>query len=115
MSIALCICAFGQDSIPTVDAEAGPCSVEFTAYDGSGHTVYGAQIQVHVEYGIFGLRQLDLQVGTDAPRKARFEGLPDDTDGALFFEADTDELKGVAVYYPSWECHATHSLYMGRL
>jgi hypothetical protein len=114
LSIALCIGAFGQDSIPTVDAEAGPCSVEFTAYDGSGHPVYGAQIQVHVDYGIFGLRQLDLQVGTDADGRARFEGLPDDTDGVLFFEANTDRLKGVAVYYPAFECRGRHTIFMAE-
>lgn len=110
----MCIRSIAQSSVPTVDGEAGPCSVEFSARDGNGSPVHAAQIQVHIKYGLFGLRQLDLQVATDAQGKARFDGLPDDTDGVLFFEASTDELQGVAAYYPSSECHARHSIYMGN-
>ncbi|MGE5109786.1 MAG: hypothetical protein ACM3JB_02940 [Acidobacteriaceae bacterium] len=100
--------------VPTLDGGSGPCSVEFTVTDGSGGPVYDAQISVEIDYGFMGLRHLDLQVATNQNGKARFVGLPDSTDGALFFEATTDTLRGVAVADPNSECHARHGIYMAR-
>ena len=98
--------------IPTIDGEAGPCSVELTAVDLDGEPVYAADIQVHVEYGLFGFRKLDLEAGTDADGKARFEGLPHEPHDALYFEALTDKLRGVAVFDPRYECHGEHVILM---
>lgn len=104
----------GKEGVPTVDGEAGPCSVEFMVIDANGGRVYAANIQVHIDYGLFGVRKLDLQVGTNSDGLARFTGLPDSTDGVLYFEAFTDELKGVAVADPTEDCHAQHDIYMGK-
>ncbi len=103
---------FGQNTVPTVDGGAGPCSVEFTATDTKGAFVSNAQISVHVEYGFLGARKLDQQVTTDSHGKARFVGLPERTDGALYFEASKGSLKGVATVDPNTECHAKHGIYM---
>ena len=105
----------GQVPVPVVDGESGTCSVELTAIQGAGAPVFGATIQVHVEYGFLNLRRLDLEVITNADGRARFEGLPDDTDGVLYFEASKQqELRGVAVYYPPSECHGHHYLFMSE-
>jgi hypothetical protein len=106
--------AQAKSPVPTVDGESGPCSVEFTVTDGSGAPVYNAQINVEIDYGFMGLRHLDLQVATNQNGKARFIGLPDSTDGALFFQATADTLRGVAVADPNSECHARHGIYMAR-
>ncbi len=104
--------SFGQTGVPTVDGGAGPCSVEFTVTDANGTLVSNAQISVHVEYGFLGSRKLDLQVATDTHGKARFVGLPEKTDTALFFEATKGALKGVATDDPNTECEAHHGIYM---
>lgn len=106
------MCVFGQNTVPTVDGGAGPCSVEFTVTDSNGALVSNAQITVHVEYGFLGTRQLDLQVATDSHGKARFVGLPEKTDTALFFEATKGALRGVATDDPNTECEAHHAMYM---
>lgn len=103
---------FGQSAVPTVDGGAGPCSVEFTATDTNGAPVSNAQIAVHIEYGFLGAHKLDLQVATDSRGKARFVGLPDKTDSALFFEATKGSLRGVATDDPNTECEARHGIYM---
>ena len=100
--------------MPTIDGEAGPCSLELTAVDVDGEPVYGADIQVHIDYGLFGLRKLDLEAGTDADGKARFEGLPDEPHDALYFEAFTGKLRGVAVFDPRAECHGEHVVLMAE-
>lgn len=104
--------ASGQSAIPTVDGGAGPCSVEFIVTDGSGALVSNAQISVHIEYGFLGAHKLDLQVATGTHGKARFVGLPEKTDSALFFEATKGNLRGVATDDPNTECEAKHGIYM---
>jgi hypothetical protein len=96
--------------VPVVNGEAGPCSVEFTVTDGAGRRVYDARIHVHIEYGLLGLRTLDLEIGTNANGMARFEGLPEDPDGVLFFRAKKGKLRGFAFYYPNEECHGKHHI-----
>ncbi|MDT8068820.1 MAG: hypothetical protein ROO76_11720 [Terriglobia bacterium] len=116
---ALIVCggstnASAQDTVPTVDGAAGPCTVEFTATGPNGAPVSNARIRVHVSYGFLGGRQLDLQVATDSHGRARFIGLPESVDGGLFFEATTDTLRGVATDDPNTECHAKHGIYMAK-
>lgn len=96
--------------IPVIDAEAGPCSVEFTVTDIAGRGLYAARIKVHIEYGLFGLRQLDLEVATNADGMARFEALPESTDGALFFRASKGPMRGFAFYSPDEECTGKHTI-----
>ncbi len=100
--------------VPVVDGEAGPCSVEFTVTNGAGRRIYGAQITVHIEYGFLGLQRLDLEVGTNVAGLARFEGLPESTDGVLFFRAKKGSLRGYAFYYPNHQCQAKHAIIMTR-
>ena len=106
------LCALSQNTVPTVDGAAGPCSVEFTATDAKGALISNAQISVHMEYGFLGAHKLDLQVETDSHGKARFVGLPDKIDTGLFFEATKGTLKGVATVDPTTECEAHHGIYM---
>ena len=114
LACMLVVLAGGQEPVPVVDGDSGPCSVEFTALDGDGKPVYNAEITVHIEYGFLGLKELDLRVTTNLDGVARFRGLPEDSDGAFFFEAFTDSLRGVAVYDPDQECHGRHHIYMAK-
>jgi hypothetical protein len=62
--------------VPTVDADLGPCSVDFTVTDQKFHPLYNAQIRVHFKYGFWGMKRMDLQIGTNSAGKARVKGLP---------------------------------------
>jgi hypothetical protein len=41
---------------------------------------------------------------------ARFDGLPENPDGVLFFRAEQGRLRGFAFYDPSQECHGRHAI-----
>lgn len=100
-------------SIPTVDGGEGPCHVQFKATDGAGNPVGNARISVQAEWGLFGSHKLDLTVLTDKNGMARFIGLPDKTDGILYFQANKGNLQGVATVFVDNECKSEHALYMG--
>lgn len=68
---------FAQDVIiPTVDAEVGPCIVDFTVTDRIHKPIYGAMIRTKFKYGFWGVRRMDLVVYTNSDGHARFAGLP---------------------------------------
>ena len=100
--------AAAKPAVPTVDADAGSCSVTFKVNDARGKRIYNAGIKVHLEHGFLGSHQDDLQVSTNTKGEARFEGLPDSTDGALFFRAGKGDMRGYGFYSPDHECHAQH-------
>jgi hypothetical protein len=62
--------------VPSVDAGLGTCSVGFTITNQDFQPLYNAQIHVHFKYGLWGMKHMDLQVGTDSAGKARVSGLP---------------------------------------
>jgi hypothetical protein len=101
-------------TIPSVDGGAGQCSVDFTVRDSAGKPVYGANIRVHIAYGFMGLHKLDLEVGTNADGKARFQGLPSKVKDVLFFRASKGDLTGSASYDPAQECTAKHDIVLEK-
>ena len=96
--------------IPTIDADAGECSVEFTVLDPHGKPVPDAVIRLTADYGFMGLSDLDLSLRTNAKGRGRFDGLPDKTDGVLYFAASSGEMKGVAVANPQSSCQIHHAI-----
>ena len=62
--------------VPSVNAELGPCTVDFTVTDRIHKPIYGAIIQTRFKYGIWGFRSMNLVVYTNSDGRARVEGLP---------------------------------------
>ena len=94
-------------TIPVVDGALGSCSADFTVRDAAGAPVYNAKIRVHIAYGFMNAHKLDLEVGTNADGKARFEGLPNKLKhGGLTFYASHDVQEGSAFIDPATTCKA---------
>ena len=94
-------------TIPIIDGGLGSCTADFTVTDAAGAPVYNAKIRVHIAYGFLNAHKLDLEVGTNADGKARFEALPNKLKhGGLTFNASHDEEEGSAFVDPSTTCKA---------
>ena len=117
---AACLTAGAQNAkpdwkkVPVIDGGAGRCSVDFNVTDTAGKPVYDARINVHIAYGFMGVRKLDLQLGTNADGKARFQGLPEKVRQPLTFVASEDDLEGTATYDPAVECSAKHDIVLEK-
>ncbi len=102
--------AVDAHTVPVVDGGIGPCSVAFTIKDNMGAPVYNAKIRVHIAYGFFSARKLDLEVGTNIDGKARFDGLPNRVKRTLLFEASQGGREGEASYDPADGCKAERAV-----
>jgi hypothetical protein len=83
-------------SVPAIDAGIGSCTADFTVNDSSNAPIYNAKITVHIAYGTWSIRKLDLEVSTNVDGKARFTGLPNRLKRGLFFEASEGDRQAEA-------------------
>ena len=100
-------------SVPTVKANLGACSVDFTVSQKLNHPLYNAQVSVRIAYGFLGVKKMELQIGTDSEGKARFEGLPSEVhDPPLRFVVKHNGRTKTVDYWPRVRCHAEYSVIM---
>ena len=112
--LLMSVSAFSQTpdahSIPVIDGGIGPCSADFTITDNAGAPIYNAKITVHIAYGTWSVRKLDLQVSTNVDGKARFTGLPNKLKRGLYFEATEGDRQAEAFDDPTKTCAAQFPL-----
>jgi hypothetical protein len=102
-----------QVPVPQVNANLGPCTVEFTVSQGSRKPLYNAEISVNISYGFMGMKKMDLKVGTNNEGKARFVGLPEKVHKPpLAFVVRDKGLSKTVNYWPSVKCQARYSVVM---
>ena len=117
LSLALGGWAFARPknmAVPAVNANLGPCSVDFTVSQSTNQPLYNAQISVNIAYGLFGMKKMDLQIGTNSQGKARFEGLPPNVHNPpLTFVVKHKGWTKDVDYWPQVRCHAQYSVILG--
>ena len=97
-------------SVPSVDAAIGTCAADFTVTDADGKPVYNAKVRVHIAYGTFSIRKLDLEVATNVDGKARFTGLPNRLKRPLVFQASEGDREAQATNDVEKTCTAQLTL-----
>jgi hypothetical protein len=103
-----------QVPVPQVNANLGPCTVDFTVSQGTNQPLYNAEISVKIAYGFMGVKKMDLKVGTNNEGKARFVGLPEKVRRPpLTFVVRAKGLSKTVNYWPSVKCQASYSVVMG--
>jgi hypothetical protein len=99
--------------VPQVNANLGPCTVDFTVSQGSNQPLFNAEISVKISYGFMGMKKMDLKVGTNSEGKARFVGLPEKVHNPpLSFVVSSKGLSKTVNYWPSVKCQARYAVVM---
>ena len=102
-----------QQPVPQVNADLGPCTVDFTVSQSGNHPLYNAEISVNIAYGFMGMKKMDLRVGTNNEGKARFVGLPEKVHNPpLVFIVRAKGLSKRVNYWPNVKCRARYSVVM---
>lgn len=99
--------------VPQVNANLGPCTVDFTVSEKADQPLYNAEISVKIAYGFMGMKKMDLKVGTNNEGKARFVGLPEKVHNPpLAFVVNSKGLTKTVNYWPSVKCQARYAVIM---
>ncbi len=97
--------------VPQVNANLGPCTVDFTVSEKANRPLFNAEISVKIAYGFMGVKKMDLKVGTNDEGKARFVGLPEKVHNPpLSFVVSAKGLTKTVNYWPSVKCQARYSV-----
>ncbi|HXH49137.1 MAG TPA: hypothetical protein VNM47_07305 [Terriglobia bacterium] len=116
LSLLFAAAAFASQQsvpVPQVNANLGPCTVDFTVSQGSNQPLYNAEISVKIAYGFMGMKKMDLKVGTNSEGKARFVGLPEKVHNPpLAFVVSAKGLTKTVNYWPSVKCQARYAVVM---
>jgi hypothetical protein len=95
--------------VPSISADLGPCSARFTVTDGT-KPIYNAKVRTRIKYGAFGIRKLDLEVGTDSNGKAAVVKLPNLTKQPITFEIEKDTVSRTVLFDPAEKCDAAYKV-----
>ncbi len=100
--------------VPVVNGGAGPCSADFVVTDSSKKGLYDAKIRIQIKYGFWGMRRLDMEVGTNSDGKARFEGLPEKIKKPAGFQVRHGDQTESVPFNPESNCHPRHEIVLGE-
>ena len=99
--------------VPQVNANLGPCTVDFTVSQKANQPLFNAEISVKIAYGFMGMKKMDLKVGTNSEGRARFVGLPEKVHRPpLEFVVRAKGMTKTVNYWPSVKCQARYSVEM---
>ncbi len=101
----IAISVFAAD-MPQLNADAGPCWVEFTVTDAAAKPAYLAKIHTVVRYGFMSKRKTELDLQTDTNGKGKFTGLPHDVKKPLEFDLTYKDASKTVTHDPASNCHA---------
>lgn len=90
-----------------ISADLGSCSALIAVTDNNSKPLYGAKINTRVQYGLLGVKKLDLEAFTGADGKVKIVNLPDTLKKPMYIHITKDEKEETVEFKPSLRCHAT--------
>ena len=106
--------ALAQVSPPLaeISADLGACSALLTVTGPDGKPVYSARVTARVQYGMMGVKKLDLEAFTGADGRLKIVRLPDSLKKPLVIHVGKDSLQEVVEFKPEERCHAEFDVHL---
>lgn len=100
----------GEDRVPSVSAQVGPCTASFTVLDAASKPIYNASVHLDLVYGFMNRRGSDLEVYTDDKGQARLEGLPRKLKRPVDITIRARDKVKTVMFDPSVDCHPSYEV-----
>jgi hypothetical protein len=89
-----------------ISADLGSCSAELFVTGPDTKPVYGAKVTTHIQYGMMGIKKLDLSAYTDAQGHLKLTHLPLTLKKPLYIHVAKDDKEQIVSFKPESECEA---------
>jgi hypothetical protein len=89
-----------------ISADLGECSATLTVTSPDGKPVYGAKMQARVQYGVMGVKRLDLEAYTDANGHLKITHLPLTLKKPLYIHVQKADKEQILNFRPESGCEA---------
>ena len=90
-----------------ISADLGPCSALVTVTGADSKPVYAAKITARVQYGVMGVKKLDLEAYTGQDGKLKITRLPETLKKPMIIHVTKDDKADQVEFKPGERCHAT--------
>ena len=84
----------------------GSCSAEFTVTTPDQKPVYAAKMLARIQYGLMGVKRLDLEAYTDAQGHLKITKLPEVVKKPLYIHLQKGDKEQIVTFRPEANCHA---------
>lgn len=90
-----------------ISAEMGPCSALINVTGADSKPLYGAKITTRIQYGLMGVKRLDLEAYTGSNGQVKITHLPEVLKKPMYIHVDKGNLGDEVEFKPNLRCHAT--------
>jgi hypothetical protein len=105
---ALRMAASQSQAVPAeISADLGPCSALITVTGADSNPIYGAKITARVQYGVWGVKKLDLEAFTGVDGKVKITRLPESLKKSMVIHVSKEDKSDQVEFKPAERCHAT--------
>ena len=95
-----------------ISAGQGNCSATLNVTTTDGKPVYGAKVQTQIQYGLLGVKKLDLEAWTDANGHLTITQLPLTLKKPLYIHIQKDGKEQIVEFHPEKSCEAKFDVVM---
>jgi hypothetical protein len=100
-----------QPLAPTeISADLGACSALITVTGTDSKPVYGAKISTRIQYGVLGVKRLDLEAFTGSDGLVKITNLPENLKKPMYIHISKGEMEEIVEFKPDVRCHATFNV-----
>jgi hypothetical protein len=89
-----------------ISADLGNCSALITVTGIDSNPVYAARIATRVQYGLMGVKKLDLEAFTGADGKVKISRLPGALKKPMYIHINKGDKEETIEFKPNLRCHA---------
>jgi hypothetical protein len=90
-----------------ISADLGPCSAQVTVTDADAKPIYGAKITARIQYGLMGVKKLDLEAFTGTDGIVKITRLPESLKKPMIIHVSKEDKADQVEFKPAVRCHAT--------
>jgi len=93
-----------------ISADLGTCSALITVTGSDSKPTYGAKVTTHIQYGLFGVKKLDLEAYTGEDGQVKITNLPNLLKKPMYIYIVKDDKQEIEEFKPEVHCRATFNV-----
>jgi hypothetical protein len=93
-----------------ISADLGPCSALITVTGADSKPFYGAKMNTRIQYGLLGVKKLDLEAFTGSDGQVKITRLPAALKKPMYIHISKGEMEEIVEFKPDVRCHATFNV-----
>jgi hypothetical protein len=93
-----------------ISADLGTCSALITVTGIDSKPIYGAKMNTRIQYGLLGVKRLDLEAFTDADGQVKITNLPEALKKPMYIHITKGEKEEIVQFKPNVRCRATFNV-----